>query len=206
MHQLRERLGDLLQRASEFDESTNFEQLSDIVEYTDDAVREAWLEAKHFVSSCEEKLRYRLNDTFLANVFTSVLSTLPPIKHVVHAPSPCVERIRYRMNDTCLADIFTSEPSPLSLAEHVVQSPTTEGESELAVQQHTPTVSRVNTMAICAAVAHHVTPCRETSTFEATLGRYNQASDNNKTTLPLLALSKRDTPQFTTQAVFTVEP
>ena len=64
MHQLRERWGDLLQTASEFDESATFEQLSDIVEYTEDAVREVWLKAKSFESSCEEKLRYRLNDTF----------------------------------------------------------------------------------------------------------------------------------------------
>ena len=66
MHQLRERWGDLLQTASKFDESATFEQLSDIVEYTEDAVREAWLEAKSFVSSCEEKLRYRLHNTFLS--------------------------------------------------------------------------------------------------------------------------------------------
>ena len=45
MHQLRERWGDLLQTASEFDESATFGQLSDIVEYTEDSTREAWLEA-----------------------------------------------------------------------------------------------------------------------------------------------------------------
>ena len=79
MHQLRERWGDLLQTASEFDESATFGQLSEIVEYTEDSVGEAWLEARSFVASCEEKLRYRLNDTFLANIFTSILTPLPPI-------------------------------------------------------------------------------------------------------------------------------
>ena len=54
----------LVQTASEFDESAPFELLSDIVEYTEDAVREALLEAKSFMSSCKEKLRYRLNDTW----------------------------------------------------------------------------------------------------------------------------------------------
>ena len=121
----------------------------------------------------------RRNDTFLADVFTSVLQPLPPIKYVVHTPLPCEERLRYHLNDTFLADIFTSEPSPLPSAEHVVQTPTTGGKSELAVQQHAPTVSRVNTMAICGAVAHHVKPCKETSPFEATLGRHNQANNNN---------------------------
>ena len=105
---------------------------------------------------------------------------------MVHTPSPCKERLRYRLNDTFLADIFTWEPSPLSSAEHIVQTPTTGGKSELAVQQPTSTVSRINKMAICAAVAHHVTPCKETSPFKATLGRYNQATDIVKTTLPLL--------------------
>ena len=84
MHHLREQWGDLLQTASEFDESATFEQLSDIVEYTEAAVREAWLEAKSFVSSCEEKLRYCLNDTFLADVFTSIPSPLPSTGHMVH--------------------------------------------------------------------------------------------------------------------------
>merc|ERR1712051_1144340 len=89
MHQLRERREDILQTASEFDESATFEQLSDIVEYTEDSTREAWLEARSFVSSCEEKLRYRLNDTFLADIFTSIPSPLPPIRQVICAQSPC---------------------------------------------------------------------------------------------------------------------
>ena len=77
LHHLREGWEDLLQTASEFDESATFEQLSDIVEYTEDAVREAWLDAKGFMSSCKEKLRYRLSDTFLAKVYTSS-EPLPP--------------------------------------------------------------------------------------------------------------------------------
>ena len=68
----------LLQTASEFDKSATFERLSNIVEYMEDAVREAWLDAKSFVSSCEERLKSRLNDTFLADVFTSEPSPLSP--------------------------------------------------------------------------------------------------------------------------------
>ena len=121
---------------------------------------------------------------------------------MVHTPSPCKERLRYRLNDTFLADIFTWEPSPLSSAEHIVQTPTTGGKSELVVQQHTPTVSRVNTMAIFATVAHHVTPCRETSPFEATLGRYNQATDSDTTTLsPLGPERKGHTPVYDPDSV-----
>ena len=52
MYHLRERWGDLLQVASDHDESATFERLSDIVEYTEDVVYEAWLDAKSFVSSC----------------------------------------------------------------------------------------------------------------------------------------------------------
>ena len=67
----------------------------------------------------------------------------------------------------------------------------TEEKSDLAVPHHMSAMSRVNTMAICAAVAHHVTPCRETSPFEATLGRYNQVTDSDTTTLPSLGPERR---------------
>ena len=62
--------------------------MSDIVEYTEDSAREAWLEARSFVSSYKEKLRYRLNDTFLADIFTSIPSPLPEIQQVIPAQLP----------------------------------------------------------------------------------------------------------------------
>ena len=118
-------------------------------------------------------------------------------------PSPCKERLRYHLNDTFLADVFTSEPSPLSLAEHVVHTPMTEEKSDLAVPHHMSAMSRVNTMAICAAVAHHVTPCRETSPFDATLGRYCQTTDNDKKTLSLLGPEQKGhTPVYDPGSVY----
>ena len=103
---------------------------------------------------------------------------------------------------TFLADVFTSVASPMSLVEHVVHTPLTEEKSELMVPHHTPAVSRVNTMAIFATVAHHVTPCRETSPFEATLGRYNQATDSDTTTLsPLGPERKGHTPVYDPDSV-----
>ena len=187
MHQLRERWGDLLQTASEFDESATFEQLSDIVEYTEDSTREAWLEARSFVSSCEEKLRYRLNDTFLADIFTSIPAPLLPIRQVIPAQSPCKRELRYHLSDTFLHDMFTSEPSQLPMTNK-------EGTPKLAVQQHAPMVSCVNTMAICGAVAHHVKPCKETLPVETTLGRYNKANINDTTTSSLGPERKGHTP------------
>ena len=187
MHQLRERWGDLFQTASKFDKSATFGQLSDIVEYTEDSTREAWLEAKSFVSSCEEKLRYRLHDTFLADVFTSRPSPLPPIQQVIPAQSPRERELRYCLSDTFLHDLFTSEPSQLPMTNR-------EGPPKLAVQQHVPTVSHVNTMVVCGAVAHHVKPCQETSPFEATLGRHNQANNNDVTPSSLGPEQKGHTP------------
>ena len=169
---------------SEFDESATFEQLSDIVEYTEDSTREAWLEARSFVSSCEEKLRYRLNDTFLADIFTSIPSPLPPIRQVIPAQSPCEGQLRYHLSDTFLHDMFTSEPSQLPMTNK-------EGTPKLAVQQHVPTVSRVNTIAICGAVAHHIKPRKETSPFVATLGRHNQANNNNNINPPSLGPERK---------------
>ena len=197
MHQLRDRWRDLLQTAKEFDESATFRQLSDIVEYAEDSIMEAWLEARSFMSSCKEKLRYRLNDTFLADIFTSVPTQLPPIPQVIPTQSPRKRDLKYHLSDTFLHDIFASEPSQLPIS-HRKETP------ELAVQQQAPTVSRVNTMAICGAIAHHVKPSKEASPFETTLVRQNHNVNNN--TPPRWALSGRDTPQSTIQAVFTVKP
>ena len=58
LHHLQGRWEDLLQTAREFDESVTFERLSNIVEYTEEAVHEAWLYAKAFMASCEEVFRY----------------------------------------------------------------------------------------------------------------------------------------------------
>jgi hypothetical protein len=124
------------------------------------------------VASCEEKLRYRLNDTFLADIFTSIPAPLLPIRQIIPTQSPRKRELKYHLSDTFLHDMFTSEPSQLTTTK-------TEGTPKLAVQQHAPTVSRVNTMAICGAVAHHVKPCKETSPVETTLGRHNQANDND---------------------------
>ena len=84
MHDLRERWGDLLQAASHHDESATFQRLSDIVEYTEDVVYEAWLDAKSFVSSCEEQIRYHLDDTFLAGIYAS--APMPSADHKCHSP------------------------------------------------------------------------------------------------------------------------
>ena len=84
MHDLRERWGDLLQAASNHDESATFQRLSDIVEYTEDVVYEAWLDAKSFVSSCEEQIRYHLDDTFLAGIYAS--APMPSVDHECHSP------------------------------------------------------------------------------------------------------------------------
>ena len=113
--------------------------MSDIVEYTEDSAREAWLEARSFVSSCEEKLRYRLNDTFLADIFTLIPAPLPPIRQIIPTQSLRERELTYHLSDTFLYDMFTSEPSQLTMTK-------TEGTPKLAVQQHAPTVSRVNTM------------------------------------------------------------
>ena len=135
------------------------------MEYTKDAVREAWLDAKSFVSSCEEKLRYCLSDTFLA-------------------------------------EVYTSEPSPLPSAEHLVHISLPEGKPELAVLHHTPAVSNVNTTAVCATVAHHVTPRNETSPFEATLGRYIQSTNSDMATpSPLGPDQKGHTPVYDPDSV-----
>ena len=146
-----------------------------------------YVHAKSFVSSCEEKLRYRLHDTFLADVFTSRPSPLPPIQQVIPAQSPRERELRYCLSDTFLHDLFTSEPSQLPMTNR-------EGPPKLAVQQHVPTVSHVNTMVVCGAVAHHVKPCQETSPFEATLGRHNQANNNDVTPSSLGPEQKGHTP------------
>ena len=115
MHQLRERWGDLLQMASKFDESATFGQLSDIVEYTEDSIREAWLKARSFIASCDEKLRYRLNDTFLADIFTSIPAPLPPVRRIIPTQSLRKRELTYHLSDTFLYDMFTSEPSQLTM-------------------------------------------------------------------------------------------
>ena len=77
MYHIRERWEDLLQAADDNDESATFERLSEIMEYTEDEVNDKWREAKSFISSCEEQIRYRLDDTFLPSIYASSL-TLPP--------------------------------------------------------------------------------------------------------------------------------
>ena len=160
LHHLQGRWEDLLQTAREFDESVTFERLSNIVEYTEEAVHEAWLYAKVFMASCEEMFRYCLNDTFLAKV-------------------------------------YTPEPLPLSPTGHIACKPSSEENPELAVLHHTPAVSRVNTTAVCATVAHHVIPCNETSPFGAALGRSYQTTDNDTVNLsPLGPERKGHTPVY----------
>ena len=83
MYRLRERWEDLLQTANEHDETATFERLSNIMDYTEDFVNDAWFDAKSFTSSCEELIRYRLDDTFLPDTYTSAQSTLPPANHRV---------------------------------------------------------------------------------------------------------------------------
>ena len=78
MHHLRERWEDLLQAANDHDESATFERLSEIMEYTEDEVSDKWREAKSFISSCEEQIRYRLDDTFLPGTYASAPTLLPP--------------------------------------------------------------------------------------------------------------------------------
>ena len=86
MYHLRERWEDLLQAASDHDESATFERLSDIMEYMEDAVHEAWLDAKSFVSSCEEQIRYRLDDTFLPGIYALAPTPLPLAHYEAHTP------------------------------------------------------------------------------------------------------------------------
>ena len=119
----------------------------------EDVVREAWLDAKSFVSSCEEEIRYCLNDTFLAGIYTSEPLPLPSAKHERHI-------------------------SP--------------GENpELAVLHHTLAASHVNTTAVCATVAHHMTPCNQTSPLEATLGRNSQSTASDAATFPPLGPAQK---------------
>ena len=54
---------------------------------TEDVVHEAWLDAKSFVSSCEEQIRYRLDDTFLPGIYASAPTPLPPANYEAHTPS-----------------------------------------------------------------------------------------------------------------------
>ena len=56
------------------------------MECTEDAVRGAWLDAKSFISSCQEEIRYCLSDTFLARIYASEPSPLPPAEHARHTP------------------------------------------------------------------------------------------------------------------------
>ena len=79
MHHLRERWEDLLQAANDHDESATFERLSEIMEYTEDEVSDKWREAKSFISSCEEQIKYRLDDTFLPGTYAHASTMLPPI-------------------------------------------------------------------------------------------------------------------------------
>ena len=81
MHHLPERWEDLLQAADDHDESATFERLSNIMEYTEDVVNDTWLDAKSFMSSCEEQIRYRLDDTFLPNTYASAQTLLPQANH-----------------------------------------------------------------------------------------------------------------------------
>jgi len=57
MYRLRERWEDLLQTADDHDESATFERLSNIMDYTEDFVNDAWFDAKSFTCSCEELIR-----------------------------------------------------------------------------------------------------------------------------------------------------
>ena len=83
MHYLRERWEDLLQAADDHDKSATFERLSNIMEYTEDVVNDTWLDAKSFMSSCEEQIRYRLDDTFLPGNYASAPTLLPRANHEV---------------------------------------------------------------------------------------------------------------------------
>ena len=47
------------------------------MEYTEDVVDEAWLDAKSYITTCEEQIRYRLEDTFLPGTYASA-ATMPP--------------------------------------------------------------------------------------------------------------------------------
>ena len=78
MYRLRERWEDLLQTADDHDESATFKRLSNIMDYTEDFVNDAWFDAKSFTASCEELIRYRLDDTFLPDTYASVHATPPP--------------------------------------------------------------------------------------------------------------------------------
>ena len=69
-------------------QSVTFERLSDIVEYTEEAVNEAWLHARTFMDSCEEAFRYCIYDTFLAKVYTLEPLPLSPTRHIAHKPFP----------------------------------------------------------------------------------------------------------------------
>ena len=81
MYRLRERWEDLLQTADDHDESATFERLSNIMDYTEDCVNDAWFDAKSFMCSCEELIRYRLDDTFLPDIYASAQSMPPPANH-----------------------------------------------------------------------------------------------------------------------------
>ena len=81
MYRLRERWEDLLQTADDHDESATFERLSNIMDYTEDYVNDAWFDAKSFMCSCEELIRYRLDDTFLPDTYASAQSMPPPANH-----------------------------------------------------------------------------------------------------------------------------
>ena len=81
MYRLRERWEDLLQTADDHDESATFERLSNIMDYTEDYVNDAWFDAKSFMCSCEELIRYRLDDTFLPDTYASTQSMPPPANH-----------------------------------------------------------------------------------------------------------------------------
>ena len=81
MYRLRERWEDLLQTADDHDESATFERLSNIMDYTEDYVNDAWFDAKSFMCSCEELIRYRLDDTFLPDTYASTQSMPPPATH-----------------------------------------------------------------------------------------------------------------------------
>ena len=52
----------------------------------EDVLHEAWLDAKSFVSSCVEQIRYCLNDTFLPGIYASAPTPLPPANYEDHTP------------------------------------------------------------------------------------------------------------------------
>ena len=189
MHRLRERWEDLLQVADDHDESATFERLSNIMDYTEDVVNDTWFDAKSFMSSCEELIRYRLDDTFLPNTYASAQTLPPPANHEAQItprerPEPTVLHQPVAILN---ADTTTAHATVAHRNASQYQTPTL----KTAPDRHSPTPNsetttkpepiperKENTPIHNPNDAHHATAGRHLGNFSTTLTTQTRRVDD----------------------------